>query len=140
MVDVHESRVRSYNMSKIKDKNTIPEIIVRRFLHSKGLRYRLHNYQLPGKPDIVLKKYNTVIFINGCFWHMHADCKYFKIPKTRALWWKDKLEKNKLRDYCNYRELKKLDWNIMVIWECELKGSRKLQTLDITYQNIKNNN
>lgn len=91
MADVHEPKVRSYNMSQIKSKNTKPEMLVRKFLFSKGLRFRIHDKKLPGKPDIVLKKYNTILFIHGCFWHWHKGCKYFVIPKTRADWWLEKI-------------------------------------------------
>lgn len=98
MADVHSKKTRSYNMSQIKGKNTKPEILVRKHLHSKGFRYRLHDKSLPGKPDIVLKKYKTVIFVNGCFWHGHEGCKYFILPKTRTEWWKDKIFKTKERD------------------------------------------
>lgn len=91
MSDVHSKEVRSYNMSQIKSKNTKPEILVRKFLFAKGLRFRLHDKNLPGKPDIVLKKYKTVIFVDGCFWHGHDKCKYFIIPKTRTDWWLEKI-------------------------------------------------
>jgi len=92
MTDVHDKQTRSYNMSQIKGKNTKPEMLVRRFLFSKGFRYRLHVKDLPGKPDLVLPKYKTVIFINGCFWHGHEGCRYFVIPKTRTEWWLHKIK------------------------------------------------
>ena len=94
MADVHSKEQRSYNMSQIKGKNTKPEMLVRKFLFSKGFRYRLHIKDLPGKPDIVLPKYKTVIFIHGCFWHGHEGCKYSSIPKTRTEWWTEKINKN----------------------------------------------
>lgn len=99
MADVHSKKIRSYNMSKIKGKNTRPEIMVRKFLFSHGFRYRLNVKKLSGKPDIVLSKYRIVIFINGCFWHGHEGCKYFVVPKTRTEWWIDKIQKNKERDF-----------------------------------------
>ncbi len=120
MSDVHDKETRSYNMSRISGKDTKPEMIVRKFLHENGFRYRLHVKDLPGKPDIVLPKYNTVIFVHGCFWHAHEGCKYFKIPKTRTEWWKEKLYSNKSRDEQNIQELKEMCWKVIVIWECEL--------------------
>ena len=98
MADVHEPETRSYNMSQIKGKDTKPEMIVRKFLHSNGFRYRLHVKDLPGKPDLVLPKYNSVIFVHGCFWHAHEGCKYFKMPKSRIDYWKPKLLGNRERD------------------------------------------
>jgi len=124
MADVHEPATRSYNMSQIKATDTKPEMIVRKFLHANGFRYRLHVNDLPGKPDLVLPKYNTVIEVQGCFWHAHEGCKYFKIPKTRTDWWKDKLYGNKERDEKNIRELEKMGWNVIVIWECKLKNTK----------------
>src|SRR6056297_682707 len=106
MADVHEPKTRSYNMSQIQAKDTKPEMMVRKFLHSNGFRYGLHRKDLPGKPDLVLPKYNSVIFVHGCFWHVHEDCKYFKLPKTRTEFWKKKLNGNKERDERNVQELK----------------------------------
>ena len=94
MADVHSKATRSFNMSKIKGKDTKPEMLVRKFLHANGFRYRLHVKDLPGKPDIVLPKYKTVILIHGCFWHIHNDCKYFVVPKTKTGWWMEKLNRN----------------------------------------------
>jgi len=121
MTDVHEPAVRSYNMSQIKAKDTKPELLVRKFLHKNGLRYKLHDKSLPGKPDIVLPKYKTVIFVHGCFWHGHEGCRYFKIPKTRRLWWENKIKLNKEKDIENNKLLQKKEWNVIIIWECELK-------------------
>src|SRR6056297_983222 len=121
MADVHEPETRSYNMSQIKGKDTKPEMIVRKFLHSNGFRYRLHVKDLLGKPDLVLPKYNSVIFVHGCFWHAHEGCKYFKIPKTRTEWWKEKLIGNRNRDKKHTCQLEDLGWIVIVIWECELK-------------------
>jgi DNA mismatch endonuclease (patch repair protein) len=108
-------------MSRIGGKNTKPEIIVRKFLFSKGFRFRLHKANLSGKPDIVLPKYKTVIFINGCFWHGHKKCKYFVLPKTRTIWWEDKIIKTQKRDSSNYKKLKMNGWQVICIFECELK-------------------
>jgi len=124
MADVHTPEVRSFNMSRIKGKDTKPEIIVRKFLHLQGFRFRLHKKKLPGKPDIVLKKYNTVIFVHGCFWHGHNKCKYFVIPKTRTDWWINKIVKTKKVDKGNNIRLRKMGWKIITIWECELKPKK----------------
>ena len=123
-MDIHSSRIRSKNMAAIKSKNTKPEIIVRSHLYSLGFRYRIHNKSLPGKPDISNKKKKIAIFINGCFWHSHKDCKYAVIPKTRTEWWKKKLNKNKKRDKRNLKKLKSMKWNILVLWECEIKNKK----------------
>ncbi len=125
MSDVHDKITRSYNMSMIKGKDTKPEIIVRKFLFQNGFRYRINFTKLPGKPDIVLPKYKTVIFINGCFWHGHKNCNYFVVPKTRTKWWIEKINKTKERDVLIMNELKKLGWRIFVIWECELKRVKR---------------
>jgi len=125
MVDVHSKEVRSYNMSRIKGKNTKPEMLVRRFLHKNGFRYRLHVKDLPGKPDIVLPKYKTVIFVHGCFWHGHEGCRYYVVPKTRTEWWLNKLNTN-IQNGINSKELlEKSGWNVLTIWECELKGQSR---------------
>jgi DNA mismatch endonuclease (patch repair protein) len=129
-MDVHEPEVRSYNMSQIKGKNTKPEILVRKFLFSKGFRFRLHVKNLPGKPDIVLPKYKTVIFIHGCFWHGHEGCRYFVVPKTRTDWWLNKINGNKQNDQRKMTQLKKAGWRVINIWECELKPRSINSTLD----------
>ena len=121
MADVHNKITRSYNMSRIRHKDTKPEILVRRFLHSKGFRYKLHDKILPGKPDIVLPKYKTVIFVHGCFWHGHKGCKYYNVPKTRTEWWLYKINGNITNDKKTLKALKKLEWKVIEIWECELK-------------------
>jgi DNA mismatch endonuclease (patch repair protein) len=108
-------------MSRIKNKDTKPEILIRQFLHKNGFRYRLHVKNLPGKPDIVLPKYKVIIFINGCFWHGHNDCKYYKIPKTRTEWWLNKINTNINNDIKAVNGLIELGWKIITIWECELK-------------------
>lgn len=125
MADVHDKQTRSYNMSKIKGKDTKPEIIVRKFLYKNGFRYRVNYSKLPGKPDIVLTKYRTVIFINGCFWHGHEGCRYFVVPKTRSDWWLNKIYKTRTRDLEKSNKLKELGWKVIVVWECELKNSKK---------------
>lgn len=129
MADVHSKAVRSYNMSKIKGKNTKPELIVRKYLHANGFRYRLHDKKLPGTPDIVLPKYKTVIQVHGCFWHGHKNCKYFILPKTRTEWWTEKINRTKERDKKNKIELLNLGLNILSIYECQLKTHNKDQTL-----------
>lgn len=129
MADVHDKQTRSYNMSQIKGKNTKPEILVRKFLFSKGFRYRLHVRNLPGKPDIVLPKYKTIIFINGCFWHGHIGCRYFVLPKTRTEWWSYKIEATKIRDKEALTKLAESDWNTITIWECQLEKNRQEITL-----------
>jgi DNA mismatch endonuclease, patch repair protein len=129
MTDIHSKEVRSYNMSRIKAKDTKPELIVRKFLHAEGFRYRLYDKNLPGKPDIVLKKYNTVIFIHGCFWHGHKNCKYFKIPATRTDWWKLKIRNNSENDLINQRIIDQKGMNIIIIWECELRNDKISTTL-----------
>jgi DNA mismatch endonuclease (patch repair protein) len=120
MADVHPPEIRSYNMSRIKGKNTKPEIIVRKYLFKAGLRFRLHVKSLPGKPDIVLPKYKTVIFVHGCFWHGHENCRYFVVPKTRTDWWMTKIDRNKQLDMQNVVRLKLQGWRVLVIYECEL--------------------
>ena len=130
MSDVHTKEVRSYNMSCIKNKNTKPELLVRKFLFSHGFRYRINVNNLPGHPDIVLKKYKTLIFINGCFWHGHENCRYFMLPKSNTTFWENKILNNKLRDRKNYQLLYDLGWNVIIIWECELKNYNKNYTLN----------
>ena len=139
MADVHSKKTRSYNMSRIRSKNTKPEIIVRKFLFSQGFRYRLHDKKLPGKPDIVLPKYKTIIFVNGCFWHGHKNCKYFVLPKTRSEWWENKIKSNQLRDINNKRKIKNIGWNVIVIFECRLKKNNMYNTLTALSDKIKNN-
>ena len=129
MSDVHSKETRSYNMSMIKGKNTKPEMIVRRYLFSKGFRYRVNVKELPGKPDIVLRKYRTVIFINGCFWHGHEGCRYFVIPKTRTEWWRAKIDKNIARDAEVRDKLRSMGWRTMVVWECQLKPKQRENSL-----------
>ena len=121
------SEQRSRNMSAIKQKNTKPEIAVRKLLHSLGYRFRLHSKGLPGSPDIVLPKYKTVIFVHGCFWHRHENCKYASTPKTRKEFWNKKFTENKKRDSEIQEKIKILDWRSVVIWECETKNIENLR-------------
>jgi DNA mismatch endonuclease, patch repair protein len=127
MADVHDKETRSYNMSQIKGKNTKPEMLVRKYLHANGFRYRLHVRNMPGKPDIVLPKYKTVIFVHGCFWHGHKGCKYFVVPKTRTEWWLNKINGNIVNDLKTVEALEMERWKVISLWECELK-SKKLST------------
>src|ERR1700749_2028617 len=129
MADVHDKKTRSYNMSRIKSKNTKPEMLVRKFLFSKGYRYKLHDKNLPGKPDIVLPKYRTVIFVHGCFWHGHKGCKYFVVPKTRTEWWLNKINCNIGNDTKAVKALRKEGWQIINLWECDLKANKVKKTL-----------
>ncbi|MEO7924714.1 MAG: DNA mismatch endonuclease Vsr [Chitinophagaceae bacterium] len=137
MADVHDKKTRSYNMSQIKATNTKPEMLVRRFLHAQGFRYKLHHKKLPGKPDIVLTKYKTVIFIHGCFWHGHDNCRYFVVPKTRTDWWLEKLFRNKANDKKAVSALKKLDWKVISVWECDLKSNKTQKTLSKLLKKIR---
>lgn len=136
MTDIHDSETRSYNMSQIKCKDTKPEFLVRKYLHAKGLRFRLHNRNLPGKPDLTLPKYRSVIFVNGCFWHGHNGCKFFKLPGTKSEWWKEKIENTINRDRTTELKLKELGWRVIVIWECELKSTNQDSTMKRIYNNI----
>ena len=117
-------------MSGIKSKNTKPELIIRKALFGNGFRYRLHDKKLPGKPDLVLPKYRTVIFINGCFWHGH-NCHLFKWPSTRKAFWKDKIGRNQSRDALAGRQLKKFGWNVIVVWECAIKGKSRIELPEV---------
>ncbi|MBO9154992.1 DNA mismatch endonuclease Vsr [Chitinophaga sp. MAH-28] len=111
-------------MSRIKGKNTKPEMMVRKFLFSQGLRYKLHDKTLPGKPDMVFPKFKTALFINGCFWHGHENCKYYVVPKTRTDWWQAKINGNRIKDYDSIKKLEQQGWKVIVIWECELKHGK----------------
>ncbi len=120
---------RHKNMSAIHSKNTKPEMLVRLFLFSRGFRYRLNHPRLPGKPDIVLRKYRTCIFINGCFWHGHEGCKYFVMPKSNTGFWETKIQRNKIRDKKVQHQLAAMGWHCITIWECQLKQAIREQTL-----------
>ena len=136
MADVHTPEQRSSNMSRIRGKDTKPEELVRKYLFSQGFRYRKNDARLPGKPDIVLPKYKTVIFVNGCFWHAHEGCKYSVWPKNNADFWKKKIESNVARDEKNYQLLKNLGWNVLIIWECELKKDSFSKTMSFVEQQL----
>lgn len=136
MADVHDKKTRSYNMSRIRSANTKPEMLVRKFLHANGFRYKLHDKTLAGKPDIVLPKYKTVIFIHGCFWHGHANCKYYVVPKTRTEWWLNKINRNSANDAKAINTLKKERWKIITIWECDLKVAKIEKTLKTLIKKI----
>lgn len=122
MADTVSKSQRSTNMSAIRSRDTKPEILVRKYLFAKGFRYRIHVKELPGKPDIVLKKYQTVIFVNGCFWHAHKGCKDFVWPRSNQAFWKNKIEGNLARDQINFEKLRSNGWNVIICWECQLKN------------------
>ena len=138
-MDTHSKVVRSYNMSQIRSVNSKPETMVRKFLFSKGMRYRKNVKTLQGKPDIVLKKYKTVVFVNGCFWHGHENCKYFVMPKSNTEYWREKISRNVARDSVAYKTLTELGWNVIIVWECELKKDKRENTLEYLYYNILRN-
>lgn len=117
-------------MSAIKGKDTKPELLVRKFLFSRGFRYRLNHPRLPGHPDIVLRKYRTVIFVNGCFWHGHQGCKYFVLPKTNVEFWRTKIERNQKRDVEEQCQLASMGWHCITVWKCQLKPKVRQQTLE----------
>lgn len=117
-------------MSAIKGKGTKPELLVRKFLFSRGFRYRLNYPRLPGHPDLVLRKYRTVIFVNGCFWHGHQGCKYYTLPKTNIEFWKNKIERNRNRDLADRQKIVSMGWHCITIWECQLKPKVRQQTLE----------
>ena len=125
MTDVMTPEQRSRCMAAIKGKDTKPEILVRKFLFSRGLRYRVNNRKLPGSPDIVLKKFKTVVFIDGCFWHGHEGCKYYRLPKTNADFWRHKITLNIARDYANNIYLQLEGWRVIRVWECEIRTKAK---------------
>ena len=133
------SESRSKIMSTIHGKNTKPELTVRRYLWHNGFRYRLNNPRLPGHPDLVLRKYRTCIFVNGCFWHGHEGCKYFRMPKTNVDFWTKKINRNRERDKQEQQLLAKMGWHVISIWECELKPkncSKTLESLAFTLNHI----
>ncbi|MBE5700160.1 DNA mismatch endonuclease Vsr [Akkermansia sp.] len=137
MSDIFSQTKRSDIMSKISNKDTKPEILVRKFLFSQGFRYRINVRTLPGKPDIVLPKYKIAIFVHGCFWHGH-DCKKGKLPSSNIDFWKNKILKNKLRDNENQAQLALLSWKVIVIWQCEInKIDKKIETFNKLLENIR---
>ena len=131
-MDTLTKEKRSWNMSRITGRNTKPEILLRSLLHRKGFRFRLHDKRLPGKPDIVLPKHRTVIFVNGCFWHRHNNCEYAYTPKSRQEFWLNKFQGTVQRDQEKQKMLADLGWQVLVVWECELKGNNSLLVSDIS--------
>lgn len=137
MTDLMTPEQRHRCMAAIKGKDTRPEMLVRKYLFSKGLRYRVNDKRLPGSPDIVLKKYKTVIFIDGCFWHAHKGCKYYKMPKTNIDFWRAKIARNIARDYVNNVDLELAGWKVIRVWECDVKTKAKREeTLKNLYLSI----
>lgn len=137
-MDIKSKEERSRNMSAIRSGDTKPEMQVRCYLHAHGFRYGLHNRKLPGSPDIVLRKYKTVIFINGCFWHGHEGCKYFRLPKSNIEFWQTKIERNRQRDIETIEALKAKGWRVITIWECELRNiAQRSETLIQLVKDIK---
>jgi DNA mismatch endonuclease (patch repair protein) len=129
MPDIVDAQTRSRMMSGIRSRDTKPELRVRRWLHARGLRYRLHDRRLPGTPDVVLAKYNTVIFVHGCFWHQHPGCRFAYRPSTRADFWGAKLSRNVSRDSSQQSALVAAGWRVLTIWECEVGDDRALEAL-----------
>lgn len=121
-MDIVDSATRARMMSGIRGKNTVPEMLVRRFLHARGYRYRVHRKDLPGKPDLVLPRLKVCIFVHGCFWHRHPGCVYATTPKTRPEFWSEKFQKNVRRDLANIDALEAAGWNVLIVWECHLKN------------------
>lgn len=137
MADIHTPEQRSYNMSRVRSKDTKPELIVRKYLFSQGYRYRIHDKKLPGSPDLVLPKYRIIIFVHGCFFHGHEGCPRFTIPKTKTEWWLDKINSNKRRDTNNFIKLTQMGWRVLIIYECALKPKTKVQTLQDLVNTLK---
>jgi DNA mismatch endonuclease, patch repair protein len=128
-MDVYDKKKRSEIMAKIRSKNTRPEVMLRKALFAKGFRYRINYKKLPGSPDIVLPKYKTVIFVNGCFWHGHKGCKYATIPKTNTKYWVNKIEFNKARDKINAIDCARLGWKVITVWECQILKKNILRSI-----------
>lgn len=129
-MDVLTAAQRSFNMSRIRGRDTAPELLIRRALHARGFRYRLHGRKLPGRPDLVFPKYRAVIFVHGCFWHGH-DCHLFRWPSTRREFWEGKISRNQERDCSAAHALRESGWRVLFIWECALKGTSRLAPEDI---------
>ena len=137
MADKLSPEKRSWNMSRIKGKDTAIEVRVRKYLFSQGFRYRKNVKELPGKPDIVLPKYHTVVFVNGCFWHRHQGCKYAYMPKSRIEFWQKKFNRNVENDSLHRRELSGKGWRVLTVWECELKTDF-VDTMQVLINEIRN--
>lgn len=135
MTDIVDPATRSRMMAAIRGKDTKPEMIVRQFLHGKGFRYRLHVKELPGKPDIVLPKYDAVVFVHGCFWHHHTNCKSAQMPKSNSVFWRNKIMSNVTRDSLNVARLESLGWRTIVVWECEVRDRLNHIVKEITNEN-----
>ena len=136
MADNHTKEQRSRNMSRIRSTNTKPEELVRKFLHSRGLRYRKNDSRYPGRPDIVLPKYKTCVFVNGCFWHQHPGCRYAAVPSSNQEYWLPKLKRNQDRDVSISAALQNAGWHVITVWECELKKGIRERTLENLYHAI----
>lgn len=141
MTDRMTPEQRSRCMAAIKGKDTKPEMIARKYLFSRGLRYRVNNRKLPGSPDLVFKKYRTVVFIDGCFWHGHENCKFFKLPKSNVYYWKHKIAMNIARDFANTIDLELAGWKVIRVWECDIKNKiRQEEILQNLYYRITGTN
>jgi DNA mismatch endonuclease (patch repair protein) len=127
MTDTRTKEKRSEIMSKVRSKNTTPELVVRQMIFGMGYRYRLHDKRLPGKPDLVFSRQRKVVFVNGCFWHGHENCRYGRLPKSRLDFWKPKIDRNRQRDAENLRRLKDEGWTVLTVWQCEVKDQEKLR-------------
>ena len=136
MADVFSKSKRSEIMSRIRGKDTGPEMVIRKALFANGFRYRLHVKNLPGKPDIVLPKYNAVVIVDGCFWHGHKNCKFFRMPKSRISFWRKKIDANRARDVKNRRKLRRLGWNVIQVWECQLSARKYEKTFQRILDNL----
>lgn len=136
MADVHSPQMRSYNMSRIRSRNTKPEELVLKYLFSRGLRYRRNDKRYQGKPDAVFPKYRTVLFVNGCFWHYHSVCSVSKMPKSNLEYWQSKLQNNRKRDEANIKALRAGGWRVVTVWECELKKDVRDERLSQLYEEI----
>ena len=130
MVDVLSEKQRQYNMSRIRGRNTKPEMVIRRGLHARGFRFRLHVRELPGRPDLVFRRYSAVVLVNGCFWHGHG-CDMFRWPRTRESFWREKIEKNRERDVGCLVALRRRGWRVLRVWECALRGPGRLDLDDL---------
>jgi DNA mismatch endonuclease (patch repair protein) len=136
MADNLSPEARKLNMSRIRSINTKPEILIRTFLHGNGFRFRLHCKQLPGRPDIVLKKHKLIVLVHGCFWHGHVGCRKYVIPKTRTDYWTLKINRNKERDAQVMQELERKGWRVIIVWECQLQKNMLQDTLDGLLQHL----
>ena len=127
MTDIVDSQRRSEMMARIRGRDTVPEIVVRRIAHKLGLRFRLHRKDLPGRPDLVFPKHRLAVLVHGCFWHRHGGCRYAYTPKSRIAFWTDKFARNVARDQRNEKALRELGWRVLVIWECETRDKEKIK-------------